>query len=272
MTSTTPPIAWKISAKQELGASHHRSHRANGDAIALSNQLSDEEYAELLQRHGRSIRTFIGKLVPNVADGDDIAGQTGLTLWGKRGCYDSEKSFIKWACGIAYIEVKRWREQLGKSKLFFSTDTLELLQSDAIDDVDDDVDHDVLSHCLAKLNERDRTLIESRYKLGLPVAEIATRFDMQLSATYKTLDRIRERLRESFERSLADRVFARVCVLGRSSGEFCKSDCCDGREFCRYIHIFQSKTRASGWIKCAKASAPLGFTGTTSSLRGSLCK
>ncbi|TWU59218.1 RNA polymerase sigma factor [Rubripirellula tenax] len=166
--------------------------------------LTEDEFACLIAEHGRAIRAFIGRFAPSLADGDDIAQQTNLTLWLKRDRFDPSQSFSKWALGVAFIEVKRRRTQLGKSKLFFSTDSLDLMQSEPIVDSDSVAERNqVLQECIRNLNDTDRGLIELRYRQGLSVAETAKTSGMQSSATYKALKRIRERLREGVERAVA---------------------------------------------------------------------
>ena len=54
--------------------------------------------------------------------------------------------------------------------------------------------HEALEHCLAKLNDRDRTMILTRYERGYGVAAAAAQSGRSLNAAYKAFGRLRNLL------------------------------------------------------------------------------
>ena len=163
----------------------------------------DGEFAALMAANGASVRAFVSTLLPYPTDRDDVVQETHLAMWASRANYDSTRPFAKWACGVAYRQVMRRRRQLGQSRVLFSDDAVELLATDVIDSLDTfDERGEALQRCLQQLRPRDRSLVEARYRVGTPVATIARDFRLTESALYKSLQRIRESLRECIRRTL----------------------------------------------------------------------
>jgi RNA polymerase sigma-70 factor, ECF subfamily len=163
-----------------------------------------EEFVQLFARHQRGIQSYLWTLVPNRADSDDLMQETSVSLWRKWPEFDPERDFFRWACGVAFIEVLRYRRKSASQRLWFSEELMETL---AVEFVDDCEMHELrtaaLQSCLEKLDERDRKIIEARYRDGANVQAVAEELSRPVSTLYKMVARIRDRLYLCIEGTIA---------------------------------------------------------------------
>jgi RNA polymerase sigma-70 factor, ECF subfamily len=171
---------------------------------------SDEkarEFVHLLALSQRPLYAFIRAQVQCRADADEILQQTSTVLWEKFEAYDRTRSFIAWACGIAWREVLSHRRDCRRRKLLLDDalgDVLAARFAAAAERVDERLDS--LRECMALLKPDSRRLIERRYYNEEDVEKIATRAGASASSIYKSLTRLR--------RVLLD------CVAGKLKEEF----------------------------------------------------
>jgi RNA polymerase sigma-70 factor (ECF subfamily) len=149
----------------------------------------------LMTRHQRRIYSYIYTLVPSRPDADDILQETSLVICEKFDEFEPGTDFVAWACQIAYWRVRYARQKFARAKVFFSQDVLEAVATTAAEMSSElDTRHEALSHCLQKLNPRDREFLLARYEAGCGVREAARRSGRSIAAAYKALTRIRKLL------------------------------------------------------------------------------
>jgi len=149
----------------------------------------------LMTRHQRRIYSYIYTLVPSRPDADDILQETCLVICEKFDEFEPGTDFVAWACQIAYWRVKYARQKFARAKVFFSQDVLDAVATTAAGmNAELDSRHEALSHCLEKLNPRDRDFLLTRYEAGCGVREAARRSGRSMAAAYKALTRIRKLL------------------------------------------------------------------------------
>jgi len=89
--------------------------------------------------------------VPSAADADDIIQETSLALWQKFGDFDPQRDFFRWACGVAFVEVLRFRRRTAKDKLWFNDELLELISSELLERKDNrELRREALRECIKK--------------------------------------------------------------------------------------------------------------------------
>ena len=163
-----------------------------------------EQFVQLFAKHQRGIQAYLWTLVLNRADCDDLMQETSVSLWRKWPEFDPERDFFRWACGIAFIEVLRFRRKTASQRLWFSEELIETL---AVEFVDDSEQYDMraaaLQSCLEKLCERDRKIIEARYRAGTSAEQVAEELRKPVSTLYKMVARIRDRLYACIEGTIA---------------------------------------------------------------------
>lgn len=163
-----------------------------------------EQFVQLFAKCQRGIQAYIWTLVPNRADSDDLMQETSVALWRKWPEFDPQRDFFRWACGIAFIEVLRYRRKSASQRMWFSEALIETL---AVEFVDNSEWHELrtaaLQSCLEKLDERERKIIEARYRDGATVQDVALELRRPVSTLYKMMARIRDRLYMCIEGTIA---------------------------------------------------------------------
>ena len=161
------------------------------------------EFLALFLRHQADLRAFLGSLVRDRNNFDDVLQDTVLTLWEKFDSYDPDRSFGAWARGIAANKVLQFRDRQGRSPTPFSPEAI-----GAIVDAFDRQPHgtpelgDALDHCLEQLPETSRQALHGWYAESWSIERIAESIGGSTAAAYKTLQRLRAKLLECVERRL----------------------------------------------------------------------
>ena len=162
----------------------------------MAEQLANvEQFVQLFAKHQRGIQAYLWTLVLNRADCDDLMQETSVSLWRKWSEFDPQRDFFRWACGIAFIEVLRFRRKTASQRLWFSEELMETLAVEFVDDAErGDMRAAALQACLEKLSERERKIIEARYRAGASAEKLAKELNRPVSTLYKMVARIRDRL------------------------------------------------------------------------------
>jgi RNA polymerase sigma-70 factor (ECF subfamily) len=164
-------------------------NNANG-----SNKRS-ELFLKLLMSNEVRIFSYILKLVPNLADAEDIMQETAGIMWRKFDQFQKATNFVAWAIEIAHYRVLDYRRKKSRSPMIYESEIFEQMVSLAREtSKQDDRRLEALRRCLTKLQDRQRRLIMLRYYDDIRPKEIATRLGMSVHAVYKSLSRIYEQL------------------------------------------------------------------------------
>jgi RNA polymerase sigma-70 factor (ECF subfamily) len=162
------------------------------------------EFVRLFSRHQRQIHAYIGSVLANQADVEEVLQETSIVLWSKFDTYDRERPFVNWACGIAHLQILRFFRLHRRRMLPLDESALEQLLTDRAR-LDDTLAarRDKLTDCLARLRAKDRQLVEACYSPGAKIKDVADQFGRPVGAMYHTLGRIRRTLLECIERHAA---------------------------------------------------------------------
>jgi RNA polymerase sigma-70 factor (ECF subfamily) len=149
----------------------------------------------LMTRHQRQIFSYIFTLVPHRQDAEDLLQETSLIICEKFHEFKPGTDFAAWACRIAYWRVRYARQKYARSKVVFNQPLVDAIAQTAAPMREElDERHRALAECLQKLNQRDRSLVLTRYEPGCGVKEAAQASGRSLEAAYKALFRIRRLL------------------------------------------------------------------------------
>jgi RNA polymerase sigma-70 factor (ECF subfamily) len=130
--------------------------------------------------------------------------ETSLALWKKFPEFDPQRDFFRWACGVAYVAVLRFRRSHAKDKLWFNDDLLELISNDLLERKDTrELRRQALGECMKKLDPRERRFIDARYSAGSSVVRVAQEFGRPANAIYRALSRIRDKLFDCINRTVS---------------------------------------------------------------------
>lgn len=162
------------------------------------------EFVRLFSRHQRQIHAYIGTVLANPTDVEEVLQETSIVLWSKFDAYDRERPFVAWACGIAHLQILRYFRLHRRRMLPLDESTIELLLADRtqLDEVLAER-RGALAECLQRLRAKDRELIEACYSPGAKIKDVAVESGRPLAALYHTIGRIRRTLLECIERKAA---------------------------------------------------------------------
>ena len=163
-----------------------------------------EEFVRLFSRHQRQVYAYIATVLVNPADVEEVLQETSIVLWSKFETYDRQRSFVKWACGVAHLQILRHFRQQKRKPLPLDEPTLELLLAERTA-----MEHQLsdrraaLSECVKQLRASDREIIESCYAPGTSFKTVAKQLGRSVGALYHSLGRIRRTLFECVNRRIA---------------------------------------------------------------------
>jgi RNA polymerase sigma-70 factor, ECF subfamily len=161
-------------------------------------------FVQRLTASQRRLYAFIRSQVYSRNDADEVMQQTTTVLWEKYESFRPDGDFVRWACGIARLEVlahfrnrRRLRVVLDQDVAAAVGDRLAAAAAEV------DLRLDMLVECMKELVIRDRDLIERHYRNEQSVTEIATSLGVSESLVYKRLSRSRDALYECVQRRIA---------------------------------------------------------------------
>ena len=136
-------------------------------------------------------------------DAKDAWQRTNLVLWKKSASWDPSTPFLRWALAVARYEVLAVVRDRSRERLVFDPDVVELMAAEA-DPIarDSTARQQALRHCLERLSDRARRLVESHYLHDHPQDAAARQLGMKPGAARVALLRARRFLAECIERRL----------------------------------------------------------------------
>ncbi|MCG8583835.1 MAG: sigma-70 family RNA polymerase sigma factor [Pirellulales bacterium] len=172
----------------------------------MSSNPTDEraDIGRLFVQNERRIYGFIRSVVVDRAAAEDILQETASVIWQKSSDFRPGSNFLAWSLAIARLQVKRYQRQNRRDHLVFDDAFLTQVEDQTVADGDrlGEVG-DALASCVAKLDANDRELLEQRYAVDQSTATLAKRLGRPYSSVYNALARIRRKLAECIQRTLA---------------------------------------------------------------------
>ncbi len=166
-----------------------------------------ERLAAEWSRAQPKLAAYFAMMLPNQNDVDDLVQRVAVAVVRKSAEYDPARPFIKWAMGIARLELAgHWRRR-SRETVTFDSDVLDMV-TDAFMNIVDDLDptREALRHCLQELPARSFAALEMRYDRSMPVNHIAREMNITAEAARALMLRARRALRECIARRLEGSV------------------------------------------------------------------
>ncbi len=168
---------------------------------------SHEEFVRLLNASHRQLLGYLVSLLGNRHDAEDVLQRTSITLWRKFETFERGTNFAAWASTVAFYEARNFQRMSARSRLVFSDALLEILSTERANDITHtDARHEALGHCMEKLDDSGRRLVEAAYLEGSDIGLLADQLGRARQTLYNKLNIIR--------RSLADCVTRRMAAEG----------------------------------------------------------
>ena len=163
-----------------------------------------KRFVRLLMANQDRIYGYILTLVPNWSDADDIMQETAEVMWTKFAATEPIENFASWGTRIAQNKIFNFYSRKNKAEVLMDKDILQDLAERASATVAQ-ANHRIriLQHCLAKLNDRDRRLIQIKYEHNITVRKLAEIVERPVQGLYKVMSRIHGALLDCIRRTLA---------------------------------------------------------------------
>lgn len=149
-----------------------------------------EEFVSLLTVNQPKIFSFIRSLVFNCSDAEDIMQDTSTIMWRKFDEYKPGTDFASWGVTIAKYRIFDYQKK--KKNYALSRETL-LLLSQKSEEVLSELDSRTLAleHCLKKLGDKEKNLLELKYSTNYTAKQIAHRVGISVNMVYRNMSRIK---------------------------------------------------------------------------------
>jgi RNA polymerase sigma-70 factor, ECF subfamily len=170
----------------------------------MTGPLSEEnEFCCKLVNVQQGLFTYILRLLPNVADANDVLQKTNVVILGKQKEFRAGGDFNAWVAGIARYQVLAFRRDAQRDRLVFRDQLLDQLADQGTARISGtNLLFEALELCRSKLSPSDRELLEYRYAENLPAAAIAENLGRSPHAVSQALYRIRIALLECIEKAV----------------------------------------------------------------------
>lgn len=165
---------------------------------------SSEQFFRQFSRVDRKLYGYILALVLDVAAAEDIFQETCVILWKEFPQYDPERSFLNWAYGIAFNQIRKYRRTFQNKRLIFSDALVIDLAKDVSNLVEEQSQRQLaLTQCLQSLSEGERKLLDSYYGDQQTAATVAAQRNCSVHTIYKTIKKLRRALYDCVSRRLS---------------------------------------------------------------------
>lgn len=159
-----------------------------------------QEFVKLLTVHQNRLYSYVVSLVGSPSEAEDILQEINVVLWEKMDEAMNADSFTAWAYRVAQIQVMAYHRDHRRDRHVFDPELLSLLNERAVTIAEHVSERrNALESCLARLDDKDRTMIELRYREGHPIRQIASQLGRTVAAITQSLYRVRLSLLECIE-------------------------------------------------------------------------
>ena len=162
------------------------------DRVLLNNYLSGDRSAisELIDRHAKRVRSYIGMMVKDDAIADDIFQETFIKAVKviDEGRYADSGKFLSWILRIAHNRVldhfrrEKSNRQVNESEAGYDViGTMRFSEPTAEDDIVHGEIEETIRELIARLPDEQQEVVRLRYYDKLSFAEIAEQTDVSIN-------------------------------------------------------------------------------------------
>jgi len=164
-----------------------------------------EEFVRLLNSAHALLLRYVRSLVVNRHDAEDVLQRASVVMWRRFATFEPGTDFIAWATTVAFYEARNFQRVIGRSRLAFDDNLMQILATERAQDVrQSNLRMELLEGCVEKLEHSQRDLVTAIYVDGLDVAAVAERSDRAPQTIYNKLTFIRKALAECVQRRMTE--------------------------------------------------------------------
>ena len=167
------------------------------------------EFIQLLAAHERVIRASIRAVLRRSDDVDEVMQTTSIAAWNKFASLSDHDQFARWACVIARYETLKFQRKQVRDRFELNPELVMLITEEAAGEVEQrHLRLEMLTSCLQKLPEAQRSVVMRAYQPGCSIQDLAAEIGRTRDSMYQMLRRIRVVLMECVKNGFADGVRA----------------------------------------------------------------
>lgn len=164
-----------------------------------------ELFVRLLSDAHRRLLGYLMSLLGNRHNAEDVLQRASITMWRRFETFETGTDFMAWASTVAFYEAKNFQRVAARSRLRFDDDLLHTLAEERRGDLRHlDERLDALDHCVGKLDDGNRKLVQAVYGEDAEIATLAEQLGRAPQTLYNRLNALRRTLAECVERRLAE--------------------------------------------------------------------
>jgi RNA polymerase sigma-70 factor (ECF subfamily) len=178
----------------------------SGDTDAsTSGEDRHERFVRLLSAAHDRLVAFLASLLGNRFDAEDVFQQASVTMWRKFDTFKPGTNFDAWAAKVAFYESREFRRLKARERFQFSDTLLETLAEERLPDLEHtEARIAALEHCMGKLDDSGRALVEAAYFEEGSILTLAAQLGRAPQTLYNKLNLLRRMLAECIERRLME--------------------------------------------------------------------
>ena len=161
-------------------------------------------FVKLLAEHERRLQHYARVLVPDSSIADDILQESKMAMWQHFEKFEEGTNFNAWAHRFVFNRVLAYRKRKGRDNdLHIFTDGFYEMLDEKYTRNTEQAEQKIecLNDCINKLDSEQRQILKMRYFDKSDIEEIAEKIGKTVTATYRTLSRIRFALRDCVNRN-----------------------------------------------------------------------
>jgi RNA polymerase sigma-70 factor, ECF subfamily len=167
----------------------------------MGEDLRTKEFLALYTGCHRQLYVYVRCHVPAAADAEDVLQNISGVLWEKFAEYRRGEDFGRWACGVARLEVLKYRQHQRRARTIQLSEPLADRLSQDIFQASTEANslHERMRTCIEKISAWGRWILKLRYESRKSVGDIAAELGCTEASVYKTLQRIHDALYDCVE-------------------------------------------------------------------------
>jgi len=184
-------------------SANYRSHTSlkapplDDDSDNLMSSEGDCEQVPLAVNWERARTAVFAQLLAGIGsfhDAEDVLQEVAVSVAKNYGNYDASRPFLAWALGVARNHMLMHFRRHHRSRVVFSDELMSTIGEhlQAIAERPTDRRREQLHHCIKRLDDRRRRLVEMRYSGGMTIQQMSERLGKSVSAIKGSLHRVRK--------------------------------------------------------------------------------
>lgn len=164
----------------------------------------DADFVAALTAGQDALTMVVRALMPGESCIEEVIQRTNAKLWEKRSDFHPGTNFLAWSSAFVRFEILNFRKQQARdSRLTFSDELEGIIAREMPPLLEQLSDRkQALRLCLAKLPQKRRELLLSRYRGDVSIEQMAASLGRSVGGLRVTLSRLREKLAQCIQRTL----------------------------------------------------------------------